>query len=277
MKRAIVFGSGFVGGRLAKLLAGDGWSVIATTRATYDITDAGKLAAAPELHGADVVISAVSSRRGGEDVYREVYLNGMRNILAHLHARHVLFVSSTSVYGQNDGSWATEESPADPAPATSRILREAEESTLAAGGTVARLAGIYGPGRSVLLQRAVSGEAVIEGDGARFINQIHADDAAAAIALLVESPAGIYNVADDTPTMQRDCYEWLAAHLGKPLPPSGPVDIHRKRGVTNKRVSNAKLRSLGWAPVYPSFREAVLQDPALLAAALADGSGDAPP
>jgi nucleoside-diphosphate-sugar epimerase len=294
VKRVIIFGCGFVGARAARLFAEQGWDVIGITRSqdsaeqlagepyrvlACDIGDPIAMAGAAELHGADAVISAVSSGRGGEDAYRQVYLRGLENVFAFLNPGRVLFVSSTSVYGQNDGEWVTEESPAEPVSPTSRVLREAEELALAKGGQVARLAGIYGPGRSVLLRKFLDGTAVIEGDGNRHINQIHADDAAAALLRLItgELPGGIYNVSDDVPVTQLGCYEWLAAALGRPLPPLGTIDLQRKRGVTNKRVSSRKLRSLGWTLRYSSYREALARDGALLAAARGDGSGDAPP
>ena len=119
------------------------------------------------------------------------------------------------------------------------------------------------------MQKFFSGEAVIEGDGGRFINQVHRDDIASALGLLLENGApGIFNVCDDEPLAQRSVYEWLAQRFDRPLPPSGPINPSRKRGWTNKRVSNAKLRALGWTPRYRSFREAVEQDAALLASLL---------
>jgi nucleoside-diphosphate-sugar epimerase len=162
----------------------------------------------------------------------------------------------------------TEESPAEPERETGRILRETEEIVLAGGGTVARLAGIYGPGRSVLLRKFFNGEAVFDGDGSRLINQIHRDDAASALALLAERDvSGIFNVADDSQPPQREVYSWLAERFEKPLPPSAPVDPNRKRGTTKKRVSNLKLRALGWEPQWPSFFDAVNGDPNLVALA----------
>jgi nucleoside-diphosphate-sugar epimerase len=289
-----MLGCGFVGVRTARLFAGAGWDIAGVTRSVdsaaelagepfrvlaCDITDPASLSAATQLQNAHALISAVSSGRGGEEAYREVYLKGLQNAIAHLNPGRVLFVSSTSVYAQNDGSWVTEESPALPLSPTSRVLREAENVALDHGGAVARLAGIYGPGRSVLLRKFLDKTAVIEGDGSRHVNQIHADDAAGALFHLIERdlPPGIYNVVDDIPATQLACYQWLAERLGQPLPPRGPLDPNRKRGVTNKRVSNAKLRSLGWSPIYPSLREALERDAELLAAARADGSGDAPP
>jgi nucleoside-diphosphate-sugar epimerase len=69
----------------------------------------------------------------------------------------------------------------------------------------------------------------------------------------------IYNVSDDHPISQRSCYEWLAAHLHRPLPPFVEAPRERKRGATNKRVSSAKLQALGWAPDYPTCADGMLR------------------
>ena len=130
------------------------------------------------------------------------------------------------------------------------------------GGTVARLAGIYGPGRSALLRKFLAGESVIEGDGRRWLNQIHRDDAAAALYRLAQpdAPPGVYNTADDTPLTQLALHAALAERLALPLPPFGPVDHNRKRGWTSKRVSNRRLRAMGWRPMFPSFLDWASQE-----------------
>jgi nucleoside-diphosphate-sugar epimerase len=121
------------------------------------------------------------------------------------------------------------------------------------------LAGIYGPGRSVLLKKFLEGSAVLEAGGKRWINQIHRDDGAMALLQLAqnEAAAGIYNVCDDTPTTQREIYGWIADFLNRPSPPEGPADLNRKRGWTSKRISNARLRALGWSPRYPGYGDAL--------------------
>ena len=107
----------------------------------------------------------------------------------------------------------------------------------------------------MLLKKFLAGEALIEGDGGRWLNQIHRDDAAAAVVRLAQpdAPPGVYNVVDDQPLTQLALYTALAAHFGRALPPAGPIDPNRKRGWTSKRVANTRLRALGWRPAYPSF------------------------
>ncbi len=285
MPRIIIAGCGFVGLAAARTFHDAGWEVLGLTHsaesaaalkgepfpvAACDISDATAVRAFGARFGGapDAVIHCASSGRGGADAYRSVYLEGARNLLAAFAPGRLLFTSSTSVYAQTDGSVATEESLSEPPRETGRLLRETEELVLASGGIVARLAGIYGPGRSVLLRKFFSGEAVIEGDGMRFVNQVHRDDIASALRVLIEKrAAGIYNVSDDAPMPQREIYTWLAERFARHLPPSGPIDPNRKRGWTSKRVSNAKLRALGWTPQFPSFFDAVERQPELAALA----------
>ena len=213
----------------------------------------------PEWETPDLLIHCASSGRGGADEYRAIYRDGLANLLEFFAPRRVIFTGSTSVYAQEDGESVDENSPAEPPRETGRILLEAEALALAAGGVVARLAGIYGPGRSVYLRKLLEGTAVLEAGGSRWTNQIHRDDAARALAFLANPavPAGVFNVCDDSPATQRDLYGWIAGFLNKPLPPEGPRDPDRKRGWTSKRVSNAKLRSTGWVPRFASYRDAL--------------------
>ena len=277
MSKVLIAGCGFVGVATARLFHEHGWEVLGLTHSPesaqalsaepYRVTpvDLADAAAVRQLgSGWNAVVHCASSGRGGADAYRQVYLQGARHLLA-LRPERLLFTSSTSVYAQVDGSIVTEESLAEPDRETGRLLRETEAEVLAAGGIAARLAGIYGPARSVLLRKFFNGDARIEGDGSRWINQVHRDDIASAIFHLISSgSSGIFNVNDNEPLQQRAIYEWLAQRFGRPVPPSGPIDPNRKRGVTNKRVSNARLRATGWEPRFPNFFTAVEQDAGLL-------------
>jgi nucleoside-diphosphate-sugar epimerase len=268
----VIAGCGFLGEAAAGFFLEAGWRVLglcATEESAarladrpfpVAVVDISKPITAPVgWERPDIVVHCASSGRGGADAYRAVYRDGLEHLRDAFSPRRLIFTGSTSVYSQVDGGWVTEDSPAEPDRETGRVLLEAEKVALEAGGVVARLAGIYGPGRSVLLKKFLEGSAVLEAGGNRWINQIHRDDGARALLQLArdEAAAGIYNVCDDTPTTQREIYGWIADHLNRPLPPEGPADLNRKRGWTSKRISNARLRSLGWSPRYPGYRDAL--------------------
>jgi nucleoside-diphosphate-sugar epimerase len=273
MPQILIAGCGYVGQVTADLFHAAGWEVEGWTQSAesaaklstkpypvygVDIADLPQLDAHVEVF--DAIIHCASSGGGGADTYRQIYSNGARNLLDRFGGSRMLFTSSTSVYGQRDGSWVTEESQTRPARETGRILLETEELVLAHGGIVARLAGIYGPGRSALLSKFLADEAIIDPENDRFVNQVHRDDIAAALFLLLNrSPQAreIYNVVDDKPILQSECYRWLAKRLNRPIPPIGKAKRTDKRGASNKRVSNVKLRGLGWNPEYPTFVEAM--------------------
>jgi len=125
---------------------------------------------------------------------------------------------------------------------------------------ILRVAGIYGPERGYWFGQFLNGEARLEGDGARILNMIHRDDVIGCIiAALEHGRAGeIYNAVDDEPVSQFEFFSWLATALKKPMPGSAPENpgAIRKRGITNKKISNHKLKlELGYHFKYPTFRE----------------------
>ena len=148
---------------------------------------------------------------------------------------------------------------------------------------MARLAGIYGPGRSYLLKRYLEGAAQIDGESpeaeGRWINQVHCQDAASALAHLTGMAAdpGIYNVCDETPLRQRACYEQFDRRFGLGVPDVLPPDKGRARGWSNKCVSGESLRAAGWCPRYASYFEALDNDPELLPSIMAKVSSGGDP
>ena len=217
----------------------------------------------------DWVVNTVSSTKGGAAEYEQVYLNGTRNLIAWLGAnppKKFVYTSSTSVYGQTDGSAVKESSPTEPQSDTSRILVQTEKLLLDAAGqgkfpaAILRVAGIYGPERGHLFQQYLRNEAKMPGHGERLINMVHRDDLVGAIITALKSgrPGEIYNVVDDEPVTQIHFFRWLSETLGKYMPPfvTDADDAQRKRGLTQKKVSNRKLTmELGYQFKYPTFRQ----------------------
>jgi nucleoside-diphosphate-sugar epimerase len=280
--RALIVGCGYVGMPLGAELARQGHEVFGLRRSAAaeaklraagikplmgDITRLADLARLPGPF--DWVVNCVSATGGGAEEYRQVYLEGTRNLIGGLSTtppKKFIYTSSTSVYGQNDGSLVKETSPTEPVVETARVLVETEKVLLEAAqqrefpAVILRVAGIYGPGRGYWLKQYLKNEARIEGNGARILNMIHRDDVVGCIITALKSgrPGEIYNAADDEPVSQRTFFEWLAGTLDKELPPSVPEDPEaiRKRGVTNKRVSNRKLKTeLGYRFKFPTFRQ----------------------
>ncbi len=267
-RRVLIAGCGYLGTATAKLFLRAGYAVEGWTRSgtsdwetapAFEIraVDVSAADAVMRAEGEfDVVIHCASTRGGDAADYEQVYGKGVENLRRRFSRAQLIFVSSTSVYPQRNGEWVDEASPAEPTHERGKILRAAEELVLGNSGSVARLGGIYGPDRSALLRRVLNGEAAIDLTSDRFVNQVHRDDAAEALLKLADlkSERRIRNVVDNEPLLLRDCYRWLAERLHRPLV-MGASPRPRKRGDSNKRVSNALLRSDGWEPQYPSFKE----------------------
>jgi len=280
--RVLIIGCGYVGVPLGAELVRQGHEVYGLRRThaadgsikaaglkplVGDITRVADLAKLPGPF--DWIVNTVSSTHGGAEDYRAVYLQGTRNLLAWLAAsppQRLVYTSSTSVYAQEDGSRVDESSPTEPESATSRLLLETERELLQAArqrnfpAVILRVAGIYGPERGYLLKQYLMSEAQWADQGARLANMIHRDDVAGCIRAALErsQPGEIYNAVDDEPVTHLEFYRWLSEKLRRPLPPCATEKkrFEGKRGPTNKRVSNQKLkRELGYRFTYPTFRE----------------------
>ncbi len=274
----LIAGCGYVGGRLAQLLVEDGRHVAGLKRnastlpngvlgIAADVSDAATLSGLRGTVGepVDALVYAVAPGGRSEGAYRTAYVDGLRNVLNALGApgpepRRVLLVSSTGVYGPEDGRWVDEDTPPEPADPTGRVVLEGERliGQLGEHGIVLRLGGIYGPGRTRTVRRVLSGEAGCPAPNS-FANRIHRDDAAGALRHLLDlpAPAPLYVGVDRDPAPLREVYRWVAERGGVPDPCArgeGHEDSTGRRG-TNKRCSSRRLVESGYRFRYPTFRE----------------------
>lgn len=274
----LIIGCGYLGRRAAARWTATGRTVAALTRRNADtlrnlgvtpvvgdVLDPTSLRALP---AAGTVLYAVGMDRASGRSMREVYLDGLRHVLDTLPTpRRFVYVSSTGVYGQTDGSWVDETSVTEPAEESGRIGLDAErllrEKLPAA--IVLRFAGIYGPDRLLRKQPLLKCEPLV-GDPEKWLNLIHVDDGADAVlaAEAHAAPGETYTVADDEPVRRRDFYTLLAELLHAPPARFEPRD---EPGAANRRVSNRTARArLNWVPRFPSYR-------AGLPAAVRDSAG----
>lgn len=266
---ALVIGCGYLGRRVAALWRDRGRRVAALTRGRSaelgalglvpvvgDVLDPASLRRLPVV---PTVLYAVALDRSSGRSMREVYVTGLGNVLAALpRSGRFLYVSSTSVYGQTDGSEVDESSPTEPVEESGRVTLDAETLLRATlpFATVLRFAGIYGPNRLLRRQALLNGEPLV-GDADKWLNLIHVADGAWAVLAAEDRgrPGETYVVADDKPVRRREFYSHLARLLGAPEARFEPHPPGVPAAEANRRMSNRKMRALGWAPQYPSYVE----------------------
>ncbi|WP_150305877.1 SDR family oxidoreductase [Pseudomonas saliphila] len=272
MKQVVIAGCGDVGTALAERLLARGWKVFGLRRNTSSLPDtiqpiAADLTMPDKPEGwpdkIDYLVYCPAAGKRDPELYRKLYVEGLEHVLSWSRAgrskpKFLLQVSSTAVYGQSAGEWVTENSPALADSPTARILIEAEDVALRGGipAAVVRLAGIYGPGRTRLIEQVRAGLCV-PAEPPQYTNRIHRDDAAALLEHLLEQAAQdellapCYLGVDDEPAPMHEVASWLAEQLGVKLLEEGPTS-----GRTgSKRCSNELARDSGWEPQYPSYRE----------------------
>lgn len=206
------------------------------------------------------VLYCVGYDRSSPVSKESLYIDGLTNAIEALAGRasRFVYVSSSSVYGQDDGSWVDEDSSTEPDSDGGRTCLRAEQQLRERlpAATILRMSGLYGPERLLVrLDQLKSGEP-IGGNPEAWLNLIHGDDAAAACvaALTAPSPSPLYLVSDDQPLRRRDYFEALARRIGAPQPTfSGePTTRHSGAGL-NKRCQNARVkRELGVSWKHPS-------------------------
>jgi len=239
--RLFVIGAGFLGRAVAGEATRGGWKVLPMVRSEES---AAKLRSAyPGVLAADasmadfwdqdapaceaMVCSIAPSRKRAEDDFEALH-RGVAARAADWAGKQkipLVYISSTSVYAEEQGGWVDEDSPLSEEP-RAMAMRQAEQACRNAGGSVLRCAGLYGEERPLQAE---------SGGPERWLNLVHVEDAARAVGIALRNPGTILNVCEDEPRKRGQ--------------PDGkwPEDGRRKR--RNKRVKNARLRQLGWIPI----------------------------
>ncbi|MEL6877511.1 MAG: SDR family NAD(P)-dependent oxidoreductase [Pseudomonadota bacterium] len=258
MARLFIFGLGYTAKRIAAAMQERGWQVDATgSNGNVDFADAQTVLAA--LEAATHVISSVPpDRKGGLDPVLDTY---GRDFGSAWYG----YLSSTGVYGDQQGAWVDESTPTIAETGVGRRNARAEADALwvKLQARVFRLPGIYGPGRSAL-DRVREGKARRIDLPGQVFSRVHVDDIVSGVvaALTSHAPAGAYNLGDDLPASGNAVTEHACRLLGIEPPPMQTLEEANLSEMAlgfyseNRRVANGKAkRALGWEPKYPTFVE----------------------
>ena len=277
--KLFVFGLGFSGRTIAERRIARGDAVTGTVRTNDKAKtflgsgisarvfgpDGRDSAIAADLVDSDALLISVPPGTGGDPVLAH-YTKQMAEAPK---LRWIGYLSTIGVYGDHGGAWVDEQTPATPTQPRSRERAVAENAWLAFGAAnkiavhIFRLAGIYGPGQSQLVQLARGTARRIVKPGQVF-NRIHVEDIARTVdASLAKPRAGaIYNVTDNEPAPPQDVVTFAAKLCGVAPPPeirledAGLTEMGRSFYAESKRVRNNLLRDeLGVTLAYPTYRE----------------------
>lgn len=214
-----------------------------------DVTQPETLEPLRNLNGVETVLYAVGFDRASGLSQREVYVEGLNHALAAVASRagQWIYISSTSVYGQDDGEWIQEDSPCEPTKDNGKVCLEAEQLLAKGypkGANILRLAGIYGPGRLLRRVSDLKAGTPLSRNPEGWLNLIHIEDAVQTVLACAEKGemGTRYLVSDDRPIQRRDYYTHLAELAGARVPEFElPKDFDPTSGM-GKRCSNVKLR-----------------------------------
>ena len=209
----------------------------------------------------DVVVATLTPSSRSEEAYKKAYVETSKVLTAVInHATYqpklVIWISSTSVFGESASGWMDESSPARPTSFSGQALLNAEHNIgeLRCKHIVLRFSGIYGPGRRRLIsevERGIGRPAKPE----YWTNRIHSEDCAGIIAYLVDacladSPLeSLYIATDCQPVTQHNLRKWLATKIDVRL-----TEQPAKRGLT-RCLSNKRLIQTGYQFLFPTYQE----------------------
>lgn len=283
-KNILLIGCGNLGQHLAAELQAEGHSVTATRRSlaslpaglsgfALDVTRPETLSAL-NTHVWDAVVITLTAR--GEEAYRQVYVDGVRNVLTALSEVKqnplVLFASSTSVYHQNDGSTVDETSATEPTGYSGKTMLAAERLLADSGlpHAAIRFSGIYGTYRSSAnpvgeshasgghLLKVMREGLISPAEPPRYSNRIHINDCVGVFKFLLQrhfegqvlSP--VYLASDGNPAPLNQVMELIAGLNDIDVEGLKPDYLPNRGG--NKRCVGRLLAEQGYRMQVGDFR-----------------------
>ncbi|MEC7194214.1 MAG: SDR family oxidoreductase [Pseudomonadota bacterium] len=274
----LIFGFGYTAKFMCQKFSKKNWEVFCTTRFKEKAKEIKSLNATPIFFDDEEKIESVLSKNSyilstappenSKDPVVENYGHLLKKNSERV--KWAGYLSTTSVYGDKKGEWVTEDTELEPNLERSISRVAAENSWIKLGENlliktvIFRLAGIYGPGRSLVDRLMKDEDVYIVDKPAHLFNRIHVDDIVGAIEMAIssKSEAKIFNLSDDLPAKQLDVAKFAANLLKRKSPQTVSLEsdlvseMARSFYKEEKKVSNTRLKDeLGYKLVFPSFKE----------------------
>lgn len=271
--RILIAGAGYAGTRLARRLHRSRQADVILLRRSQTPPIAGILSVQADLTrpdslnvippGIDKVAFCAAAQRDTPSSYADLFIRGQQHLLDFFRQRgdpitRFLMMSTTGVYGDTQGAWVDENTPAVPTHSGPADILHGEQLIQSGPfpATAVRFSGMYGPGRNRLIRAVRSHEAYIFPGDPVFLNQIHAADVAGVMdhLLFLSEAEPLYLASDTEPATRGEVLTWIADQLGAP-PPREDAERAPPPRHGNKRCRNQKLLDSGYLFLYPTFRE----------------------
>ncbi|HZV81345.1 MAG TPA: SDR family oxidoreductase [Geobacteraceae bacterium] len=277
-----IVGCGDIGSRVARLALDKGIKVTALSRSMSKCAglqdtatvllqgdlDDGESLSTLDMSGGVVLYTAPPPGGGITDTRVKNFLASVRS---GCEPAKLIYVSTTSVYGDCGDELVTEERPANPGNHTGKRRLDAENSFRKWGRAkgvvvvILRVAGIYGPGR-IPMDRIVGRHPLLNEAEAGYSNRIHADDLARVCLAAIEKgeDGDIFNVCDGQTSKMTDYFNAITDQLGLPRLPQVPLSEARGAMTPlmfgymteSRRIDNSRmLTKLGIKLMYPTLQE----------------------
>ncbi len=282
MKIFLAGATGAIGRLLVPLLVQAGHDVTGTTRrpekaasitaagghpVVVDALDRDGLFAALATAQPDVLLHMMTDLNGRDFAANtNLRIEGTRNLvdaaLAAGSVKRIIAESIAWMYGAGNTP-ATEDQPLDLDAPEGRLrgVKAVQALEQAAGelptSVILRFGIFYGPG-TWYARDGFTADQVRRGEltaNDAVTSFIYVADAAQAVINALDWPAGIYNIADDEPTIGKNWLPIYANLLDAPQPPITDGAEKWERG-----ASNTKAKTQGWQPKYPTWRNGFISD-----------------
>ena len=268
-ERRAILGCGYVGEEVARAWKQEGHALWATTTRRERLGELAELVETPLIFDStdpstnldftadlDGILVSFAPSKGSEvdlGQYRKTFLGGLQRLVEMLDRRprntplQIVHLSSCGVYGNRHGALTNETAPISDMHPVNQVLLQAEEMM---GSIRSDKIKVYGPGRDIPSMLLSAAGGLVQRNGQNVPCWIHRDDIVRGVCFAFDQGLDeTYNLVNDTQLSGQELTDRLCERAGLPLAKWLAIDTTDR--ILNARVSNEKLKQIGFTFSYP--------------------------